>query len=315
LTIVEQLVKLQGGTIGVESEEGKGSKFTFSLPFKIGEKPFREKVNGTRSTSTALKGVRVLVVEDNQLNQMVTEHLLLDWEMKVDIAANGQIALDMLAEQPYDIILMDLQMPVMDGYDTTRYIRNRLKGSVSQIPIIALTANAFYGMDDECMKIGMNDYLSKPFEKNVLFSKIQACVSPNGSGDKLSSNHNETQTQVRKSSQKFENINMTYLKEVSGGDEFIFKLAINKYLESTPDSLDLINEHLADSDYDGLGKAVHKLKSSVATMGMKKAKDTIIGIENILRNNLDKKPIPALVQQLEGMVQKSFSELRIVLGE
>lgn len=320
LTIVEQLVKLQGGKISVESVEGKGSTFIFSLPFTIGEQKSPVETKRKVDNSRALEGIEILLVEDNHLNQMVTEHLLIDWGIHVTIASNGQIALDLLTQQDFDLILMDLQMPVMDGYDTTRYIRNKLTGKISQIPIIALTANAFYGMDDECMKIGMNDYLSKPFDKDVLFTKIKACIpldlqnrskpasrSINGQYDKerLPSTNQE----------EFESINLTYLREVSSGDEFIFNLAINKYLEKTPEILELIDEHLQEENYVELGRSVHKLKSSVATMGMVNAKETIIQIENIIRNDLDKRILPALVKVLSGLVEKSFQELQSVLGK
>lgn len=318
LTIVEQLVKLQGGKIGVESIEGKGSKFFFSLPLMVGEPKYPEKSHEKLAKSIELEGAEILLVEDNHLNQMVTEHLLSDWGIKVKIASNGQIALDMLAERSFDLILMDLQMPVMDGYDTTRYIRNELTGEISQIPIIALTANAFYGMDDECMKIGMNDYLSKPFEKDVLFAKIKAClpeIVKNNSieNSAVSNNTRHMDNLSKSSSNRLEVINLTYLKEVSSGDEFIFNLAINKYLENTPESLELIDEYLNEKDFIELGRSVHKLKSSVATMGMATAKETIIQIESILRNDLDKSTLPALTVTLRKLVEKSFEELRSVL--
>jgi CheY-like chemotaxis protein/HPt (histidine-containing phosphotransfer) domain-containing protein len=316
LTIVEQLVKLQGGKISVESVEGKGSTFIFSLPFTIGEQKSPIKANGKVEKSRALEGVQILLVEDNLLNQMVTEHLLSDWGVEVTIASNGQIALNLLTKQDFDLILMDLQMPVMDGYDTTRHIRNGLKGKISQIPIIALTANAFYGMDDECMKIGMNDYLSKPFEKDVLFAKIKACIPLGMQNRSNAASTNYSQESLPANNpNNFESINLTYLREVSSGDEFIFNLAINKYLENTPEGLELIDEYLLKENYVELGRSVHKLKSSVATMGMVKAKDTIIQIENIIRNDLDKHILPVLVKTLRGSVEKSFQELRSVLGK
>ncbi len=319
LTIVEQLVKLQGGDISVKSEVGKGSSFIFSLPFEIGEKPNRQKPHKVVNHAGEMEGRRVLLVEDNLLNQMVTEHLLHEWGVQVDIASNGKIAIELLLKSSYDLILMDLQMPVMDGYDTTRYIRNELSGDLSQIPIIALTANAFHGMDDECMKIGMNDYLSKPFEKGVLFAKMNACMKPMEMSrfslkEKPASPQNHLQPEVpNSSSQRFDVINLAYLKEVSGKDQFIFNLAINKFLESSPDSLDLIDEYLHGEEYQELARAVHKLKSSVATMGMEHAKNTILEIENILRNNLSKARLPMLVSELRGLVEKSFAELHAAL--
>ena len=167
------------------------------------------------------------MVEDNLLNQLVTERILTDWGIQVDIANHGKHAIEMLPKGNYDLILMDLQMPVMNGYDTTRYIRNKMPVPYSKIPIIALTANAFSGMDDECMKIGMNDYISKPFEKDVLFVKIKSCLL----GDDSAAWTSTEPTQQFTSMPIFRMIDLTYLRGVSGEDTFILNLAINKYLE------------------------------------------------------------------------------------
>lgn len=173
LTIIRKLLNLQNSEIHVESEEGKGSKFWFNLSFKkqvITENtasplPVKAKEN--------LKGVRVLLVEDVKFNIVVAKKMMQNWEMTIEVAENGQIALDKLAENNFDVILMDLQMPVMDGFTATKNIRKR---NIST-PIIALTASVSSETQVEVIKCGMNDYLTKPFNPKDLFRAIQNLVS------------------------------------------------------------------------------------------------------------------------------------------
>lgn len=180
LAIVKQLVELQGGTISVSSEVGKGSSFGFMLSFE------RTKIIAEQDTAVAVelvkteavpeslvKNVKVLVAEDMALNQLLIKIILMDFGFDIDIAGNGQIAIDYLKKNTYDIILMDLQMPVMNGFEATAYIRGKMK---LQIPIIALTADVTTVDVDKCISIGMTDYISKPIDEKLLFSKIMKCL-------------------------------------------------------------------------------------------------------------------------------------------
>jgi len=176
LAIVKQFVELQGGTIIVNSEPGKGSTFGFILSFQkavlkeeIGKGLASKEVQKETITKTELENVRVLVVEDVALNQLLIKIILLDFGFEIDVAGNGKIAIENMQKNDYDIILMDLQMPVMDGFEATAYIRNNLK---SQIPIIALTADVTTVDVKKCIAVGMNDYISKPIDEILLFDKI-----------------------------------------------------------------------------------------------------------------------------------------------
>ncbi|MDD5185202.1 MAG: ATP-binding protein [Paludibacter sp.] len=180
LAIVKQLVELQGGTILVESELGQGSTFGFVLTF---EKPTSkseietvkapEQIQNLALTDKELKKVRVLVVEDMALNQLLIKIILLEFGFEIETVENGKIAIEKMEENVYDIILMDLQMPVMNGFEATAYIRDTMK---SQIPIIALTADVTTVDVDKCKAVGMNDYISKPIDEKILYSKIMKCL-------------------------------------------------------------------------------------------------------------------------------------------
>ncbi|MFE3846726.1 response regulator [Flavobacterium sp. LB3P45] len=180
LAIVKQLVELQGGKIIVNSEEGKGSSFGFILTF--------DQINSATETAAAntsdliqqvpleknsSENIKVLVVEDIALNQLLIKIILLDFGYDVTIASNGQIAIENLQKNKYDLILMDLQMPVMNGFEATKYIRNKLN---SNIPIIALTADVTSVDVEKCIAAGMNDYVSKPIDEKILHAKIIASL-------------------------------------------------------------------------------------------------------------------------------------------
>ena len=173
LAICKNLVDLQGGTLSFTSEAGAGSTFMFTLPFGVTEKlPESPKKSETSDYSSALEGKKVLVAEDNKINFFVVNKFLIGWGIKVTHAENGQIALDKLNEEDFDLILMDLQMPVMDGIEASRIIRNSENSRISSIPIIALTAALISENQEKFTDLMLNDYILKPFKPQDLFDKI-----------------------------------------------------------------------------------------------------------------------------------------------
>ncbi len=179
LTISKQLIELQGGNIQVKSELGKGTTFIFTIPYLIGEESEigkrKDSVNDIKAED--LKGIRILLVEDNQFNQMVAMDTLTDLigDLTIDLAENGKIALEMADKNDYDIVLMDIQMPKMDGFDATRAIR-LLPPPKNVLKVMAMTANVTSEEVAKCFESGMNSYISKPFETQDLLNKIGALV-------------------------------------------------------------------------------------------------------------------------------------------
>jgi len=180
LAIVKQLVELQGGTVQVKSNVNKGSAFSFTLSFKkakaltaIEPTTAVEQMQKNGTGNVAMKNVKVLVAEDVALNQLLIKIILAEFGFDADIAANGKIAIEYLQKNNYDIILMDLHMPEMDGFEATAHIRTILK---LQIPIIALTADVTTVDNDKCRAVGMNDYISKPIDEKLLYNKIIASL-------------------------------------------------------------------------------------------------------------------------------------------
>ncbi len=172
LAIVKQLIEAQGGSISLKSKLGEGSTFSFILPFGKTDVESVKEVEIPKP-DPEIKALRVLVAEDVALNQLLIQIILSEFGFEHEIVSNGKMAIEKLKTNTYDIILMDLQMPEMNGFEATEHIRNTMK---SKIPIIALTANVITADINKCKELGMDDYLSKPINENLLYSKIVELV-------------------------------------------------------------------------------------------------------------------------------------------
>jgi len=178
LSIVKQIAELQNGTISVSSEEGKGSCFYFTIKYKKAMAIIEGDSISINTHKKKIKELNVLLVEDNGMNQLLAQKVLSDWGWRVEIAENGIEALEKLRSKNFDIILMDIQMPEMDGYEATRQIRNNFPIPKCHTPIMAMTADVMSTEEEKCYKYGMNGYISKPFNTQVLYSKIESIVAP-----------------------------------------------------------------------------------------------------------------------------------------
>lgn len=320
LTIVKRLVQLQGGDIEVESEVNVGSKFSFTLEYKLAYTA--EESNRITEVSSELKGKKVLLAEDNPLNQLVTKKLLTDWGVELEIASHGKEAIEKLQKSSFDLILMDLQMPVMDGLEATRVIRKHFPGEKARIPIIAMTANAISGVDAECNKAGMTDYVSKPIEITNLYHKLVRYSGDQSEDHKPATQEDTTDTVPPGTSvpsiepmAKITHIDLSYLREVSNGDTSIMRMAIEKYLETTPAYLENLQIQLRGLNYDGLRKAAHKLKSSLQFMGLNDLYHLALMVETSCKAEQNMEQLPIWVGQITEGIGDSYPLLKAELEQ
>jgi len=175
LAIVSQLVDMMGGSLGVDSAEGKGSAFWFTAKFQCAEEAANIAAEPATGNKTLQLNARVLLVEDNPINQMVAQKMLEKIGLKATLADTGVEALKLLNEQSFDLVLMDCQMPEMDGFDATREIRKLDIKALNQqaIPVVAMTANVMSGDRERCLEVGMDDYIGKPVQREQLASVLE----------------------------------------------------------------------------------------------------------------------------------------------
>jgi PAS domain S-box-containing protein len=223
LAIVKQLVESQKGNIQVSSTENEGSTFSFVLQFQKADTETEYKADPIEPDLN-MTGIKVLVAEDIPLNQLLMRTLLEDFGFDCDIADNGKIAVDKLQLQDYDIVLMDLQMPEMNGFEATDFIRNVMK---SDIPIIALTADVTTVDLAKCNAVGMNDYISKPVDERILYSKITEMV-------KETSKVSEASQAEPREEIKNRCTDLGYLNKRTKSNPALMMEMISLYLEQTP---------------------------------------------------------------------------------
>lgn len=300
LTIVDQLVKLMGGNLYLKSNEGTGTLFSFTLEFEQGNEDdivFSNKLNLSAEENT-LQGMKILLCEDNEMNQRLVEKIIRkQWKAELDIAPNGKIGFDFFKKGNYDIILMDVQMPEMDGFETTRRIRKYRDKEKAQIPIMAMTADALVEERKKCFEAGMNDYLSKPFKQGELLNKILLLTGKNGE-----------QNIERKT--EFNVINTESLKELTGGDDLFMVEMIEIYLRNTPVMLKEIKSSFKKHDFEKLKRTAHKIKSSFGMMGMIEPLNIAAEIEQSDEKNSDQDLLKSKIDRLSELVSISEKELK-----
>ncbi len=290
LTIAKQLIEQQKGEIKVTSKEGKGTTFTFTFNFKLNQSnAFPEKTQLVNMKISSLAGCNVLLVEDNIMNQRVAKYTIEKWGAKVTIAESGHKGLELVAKNNYDIILMDIQMPEMNGIQTTSKIRKELK---SKTPIMAMTASVMQGERENCMKAGMNDYISKPFNPAELNQKMFDLIPKKDSGG---------------GEKKITNI--TYLKNAVGDEISAVKEILEIYLSKTPVLLDALEKDLSLGHFEKIQSQVHNLKNSVGIIGADNLFHLLDNIEFSLNTMPPTAEALASIEKMRVLVRQSLKEI------
>ena len=300
LAIVKQLVEAQGGSISVQSVENEGSVFSFILQFDKAHGATVLDIDAVELVDYNITGTSVLVVEDVELNQLLMKTLLDDFGFECDIVANGKIAIEALENKQYDIILMDIQMPVMNGFQATDYIRNVLK---LNLPIIALTADVTTVDLEKCKTFGMNDFVAKPVDDRKLFNKIISLLKKSKSSITASKieEHPDSEYQF---------IDMTYLNMITKSNSKLKIEMINLYLKQTPLLINSLSKSYNEKNFDTLKASIHKLLPSFSIVGID---DKYLELAKKIENNINSSQLKNWIKKLENACNQAIEELKTEL--
>jgi signal transduction histidine kinase/DNA-binding response OmpR family regulator len=250
LAIVKQLVELQHGRIQLKSQLNKGTAFVLELPYLLPDvEQLYSDAMAAETEQVSLQKIKALVAEDNQMNQQLIAHLMKSWSIDYKIVSNGTQAVEEIRNGHYSIVLMDIQMPGMDGYAATEAVRKELK---NDIPIIAMTAHAMSGEREKCLALGMNDYVSKPIKETVLYNII--------------ARHAQYSSEANLTEQ--ETIKLEYLHQLSGNDRAFEKAILQQFLVQVPEELQTMHKAIQENDCDTIRRTAHSMKSTVGYVGL-----------------------------------------------
>ncbi len=296
LAITKQLIELQGGNISVQSEEGKGTEFTFTIPLQ--KCPEQSVAADSDEFIQALHfgTLRdILVAEDNLMNQKLATIILQNNGFTVTLADNGGRAIELLKDRSFDLILMDIQMPVLDGYQATQVIRNELHIAT---PIIAMTAHALAGEKEKCLQTGMNDYLAKPFKESTLLMKIAACAA---------------EKDVPADEQAYEGkpvIDLSFLIQQTKNNRTFIEEMIRIFIGQNPGDIAALHDAINKADFPAIYRIAHGLHNTIGFFGLNNViGNELMEIEKLSRLNKDITEIKACFTKVKFICGRAVTEL------
>ncbi len=299
MSICKELIEFMGGNIKVESKKGAGTTVTFSVPFKKGT-PEQLPVKQVDSVNTAiLAGKKILVTDDNEMNRLVATTILKYYGAILGEAQNGIEAIEKIKNEHYDIVLMDVQMPMMDGIEATTIIRDSISKT---LPVIALTALALKGDESKFRAAGMTDYLSKPFEENQLLHVVAKWL--------------DHETSILNKEPVMEKVNtetlydLSKLHEIAKGNHSFVDKMVNMFIEQGPASVKEIQDAWEEKDLEKVNKVAHRMKSSINNMGIGSLKSDISEIELLAEKNEPTERLNLLISSLETIINEVVIQLK-----
>jgi signal transduction histidine kinase/FixJ family two-component response regulator len=297
LAITKQLVELLGGTISITSQEGKGTECTFIIPYR---KSLEQYLPATREVNDHRQyfGLnKILVVEDNLMNQKLTSIILQNQGFEVMVARNGKKAIEFLQSKEVDLILMDIQMPVMDGYKTTQQIRDELHLAT---PVIAMTAHALSGEREKCLQAGMNDYLAKPFKETDLLDKIAHWAQQ----------LNNKQSPTTPNS-PLPRIDLSFLIQQTRNNRAFIHEMIHIFKNQHPKDIAKLKTAIGKADFKGIYKTTHSLRNTIGYFGLTPAIGSELQrMEKLAMAGEDPEQIRLLFEKVSAVCKQAVADLK-----
>jgi PAS domain S-box-containing protein len=302
MSICRQLIELMDGEIFVESEKGSGTTMSFVVSFPKGSVEDLPSKEIFVADEKMLVGKKILVVDDNDMNRLLATTILGNYGAETFEAENGLESVEYLTENTVDLVLMDIQMPVMNGFDAARHVRERISKT---LPMIALTANAIKGDNEKCLEAGMNSYLAKPFKEEDLMKMIAGMLHSNPSLNtqkKLSAIDTEEPEPVY--------YDITEIRTISRGNEgFIIKM-LKMFVEQIPVHLKDMQYKCEEQQYITVGEIAHRIKPTIDNMGIVGSKTVIREIEKMGKANTNDGNMMALIKKVQADVDKAVTAIK-----
>jgi PAS domain S-box-containing protein len=292
LPIVKQLVEAMGGKIDVKSKAGRGTAFTFALTFDVAAKP--EMQEAAIAAPSVPEGLRVLVVDDNYINRLLVIHLLQSRGFDVVEANSGYEALDKLRDEDIDAVLMDISMPDLDGFETTKLIRRSDQAYIRDVPVIAMTAHGFQEQINNAREAGMNDYVVKPFKPDQLVKTILQQLGGIEESKPLPSRLYD----------------LSFLEDYYNNDKTFIRHILELYVKETPRTLDELQESYDKKDWKQFKALVHKIKTNVLMLGIKGEDEFFAASSELDVNQADNSKVGISYEQFKKKVSKALTQLR-----
>lgn len=294
MSITKELIHLMKGEIDVKSEKNVGTSITIQLVLHKGNEKLNRDVSAEKQ-HIVLDGIRVLLVEDNELNQLVAENSLKHYNCLVTKADNGRIAVELLEKEQFDIILMDIQMPEMDGIEATQILREKMG---VKTPIIALTANAFKSEIDKCISIGMDDYITKPFAEESLITIIEKHIG-----------RQKNQSDAVKV--RAVPYDLTGIQKLGQGDEAFIKKIITLFITQTQEMIPMIDLAFNNQNFAEIARLVHKLRPSVEAVGIASISEEMRELEvSAKEQSMESSKMYSLFEKIKNILIEAIEQMK-----
>ncbi len=311
LAITKQLVELMDSKIEIESKVNHGTTFSFTIQFPKSEASVEELV--IDNNVEPLSNISILAVDDTDLNRSIFYDLVYSKENNVNVtlAEDGKRALELCKQEKFDVIMMDLQMPILNGFETTDQIRKDVNSPNQNTPIIAMTAHVIEGVSKRCDEVGMNDYIAKPINISILFKKIKQYIETSNPQQKEvtlppqkpANNEVELKTQL---------VDLTSLSELVGGNSTKIIKYIDLFLKNIPNDFALLKEQFEAQNWSECAKTAHKIKGNASYMGIQQAKELLIEIEKLKKEVGDVDKNIDIVDELGVLLNQSIEHLNLI---
>lgn len=308
LSICKNLVERQGGDIWVEDNPEGGSIFRFMITYPKSDEVYLIENESVAVDFSSLGAVKVLLAEDNEVNVFLAQAIMEEWGFQLDVAYNGLEAVEMVKQSDYDLVLMDIQMPELSGIDATMQIRAMSDPQKASIPIIALTANALKGDAEKYLSAGMNDYLSKPFEAEVLYTKISSLVPKKQSNgeEKDRTTANQAQEQKVAAAPLY---SMEVIQKMSHNNEAFMNRARQLFADTIPVTVREMQRAMELGDWKMVSAMAHKVKSTIDTMKIESIKEVVRFVELNARQETNLEEVRNGVHKLGQVLLQVVDEI------